>query len=193
MARPRPVPPKRCAVEASACVNSSKILVCCSGVMPIPESATATSIQSPPLRTRRARSLTSPCLVNLQALLKRLSRICRSRMGSTIRVPRFSRASTISRFLFCSASWRAARVLEREHRLGRERLQELDGILTKFARLLAPDHKRAEDLVCADQRHNEARSITTLHRDFSQRTWRLVTDIGGLLRLLVPGRLPDRI
>jgi hypothetical protein len=37
----------------------------------------------------RAASLTSPALVNLQALLSRLSRICRSRMGSTDNAPRF--------------------------------------------------------------------------------------------------------
>jgi peptide/nickel transport system ATP-binding protein len=36
------------------------------------------------LRTRKA---TSPALVNLQALLKRLSKICRSRMGSTPQHP----------------------------------------------------------------------------------------------------------
>ena len=57
--------------------------------------------------------------------------------------------------------------------------------LGKFARLPAPDHKRADDLVCADQWHNEARSIAGLHRDLSQRSWRLVTYIGGLLRLFV--------
>src|SRR5262249_13128908 len=43
-------------------------------------------------------------LVNLQALLNRLSRICRSRIGSTVNAPRFSWASTTRRFLFCSAS-----------------------------------------------------------------------------------------
>src|SRR5215472_16316418 len=69
----------------------------------------------------------------------------------------------------------------------------MNGTLGKFARLLAPDHKRAEDSVCADQWHNEARSIAGLHSDFSQRTWRLVTYIGGLLRLFVLGRLADRI
>src|SRR5262249_26339023 len=47
-------------------------LACCSGVMPMPVSATASSIQSRPLATLRARSLTSPSLVNLQALLRRL-------------------------------------------------------------------------------------------------------------------------
>src|SRR5262249_44624560 len=43
-------------------------------------------------------------LVNLKALLNKLSSICRSRMGSTVRLPRFSCASTSRRFLFCSAS-----------------------------------------------------------------------------------------
>src|SRR5262249_22578606 len=49
MARPSPVPPKRCAVVASAWLNSSNSLACCSAVMPIPVSATASSIQSRPL------------------------------------------------------------------------------------------------------------------------------------------------
>src|SRR5215813_1540972 len=69
----------------------------------------------------------------------------------------------------------------------------MNGTLRKFARLLAPDHKRAEDLVCADQWHYEARSIAGLHSDFSQRTWRLVAYIGDLLRLSVLGHLADRI
>src|SRR5262249_41363683 len=107
MARPSPVPPKRCAVVASAWLNSSNSLACCSAVMPMPVSATASSIQSRPSATLRARSVTSPSLVNLKALLNRLSSICRSRMGSTVRVPRLSCASTSRRFWFCSASWRA--------------------------------------------------------------------------------------
>src|SRR5262249_220441 len=69
----------------------------------------------------------------------------------------------------------------------------MNGTLGKFAWLLAPDHKRAEDSVCADQWHNEARSIAGLYSDFSQRAWRLVTYIGGLLRLFVSGCLVDRI
>src|SRR6478609_8522132 len=84
IARPRPVPPYCRAVEVSAWVNSSNIFACCSGVMPIPVSDTANSIQLPWLITLRASSVTSPCLVNLQALLRRLSRICRNLMGSTV-------------------------------------------------------------------------------------------------------------
>ncbi len=45
--------------------------------------------------------------MNLQALLKRLSRICLSRMESAVSAPRFSCASTVRRFLFVSASWPA--------------------------------------------------------------------------------------
>src|SRR3979490_2180946 len=40
--------------------------------MPMPLSATASSTQSPPSTSLRARSVTSPCLVNLQALLNRV-------------------------------------------------------------------------------------------------------------------------
>src|SRR5262245_17374811 len=104
MASPSPVPPKRRAVAASAWLNSSNSFACCSAVMPMPVSTTASSIPLPPLATLRACSLTSPCLVNLQALLSRLSSICRSRMGSAVRTPRFSWASTTRRFLFFSAS-----------------------------------------------------------------------------------------
>src|SRR6516164_4967886 len=70
----------------------------------MPLSATASSTHSRPSATLRTRSATSPSFVNLQALLSRLSRICRSRMGSTVNAPRFSWASTTRRFLFCSAS-----------------------------------------------------------------------------------------
>src|SRR5262249_1435391 len=41
MARPSPVPPYCRAVEESAWVNSSNSLACCSGVIPMPVSATA--------------------------------------------------------------------------------------------------------------------------------------------------------
>ena len=66
-------------------MNSSNSFACCSAVMPMPVSETANSTQSLPLLTLRPASLTSPALVNLQALLSRLSSICRSRMGSTVK------------------------------------------------------------------------------------------------------------
>src|SRR2546422_3087025 len=44
--------------------------------MPMPLSATANSTQSRPSATLRIRRATSPSFVNLQALLRRLSRIC---------------------------------------------------------------------------------------------------------------------
>jgi len=47
--------------------------------MPVSEMANSTKLL--PLRTLRAATLTSPALVNLHALLRRLSRICRSRRG----------------------------------------------------------------------------------------------------------------
>src|SRR6516225_10208921 len=72
--------------------------------MPMPLSATASSTQSRPSATWRTRSATSPSFVNLQALLKRLSRICLSRMESAVSAPKFSCASTTRRFWFFSAS-----------------------------------------------------------------------------------------
>ena len=63
------------------------------GVRPMPVSATASSTQSRPSATLRTRRATSPSFVNLQALLNRLSRICRSRMGS-----RVERAEVLLRF-----------------------------------------------------------------------------------------------
>src|SRR5262245_304894 len=72
--------------------------------MPMPLSATASSTQSRPSATLRTRKAISPSFVNLQALLKRLSRICLRRMGSAVSVPKFSCASITRRFLFFSAS-----------------------------------------------------------------------------------------
>src|SRR5262245_54042646 len=66
---------------------------CCSAVIPMPLSATASSIQARPAATLRTRSATSPSFVNLQALLKRLSKICLSRMGI-----RGERAQVLLRF-----------------------------------------------------------------------------------------------
>src|SRR5262249_46550389 len=80
-----------------------------------------------------------------------------------------------------------------EHRLGCERLQEMNGTLGKFARLLAPDHERPDNALCADQRHDEARPKSGPHRDLSDRAWRLVADIGNLLRLSDLRRLADRV
>src|SRR5262245_27629866 len=69
MARPSPVPPYRRAVRESAWVKSWKSFACCSAVMPIPLSATASSTHSRPSATLRTRSATSPSFVNLPALL----------------------------------------------------------------------------------------------------------------------------
>src|SRR6266536_317315 len=60
----------------------------------MPLSATASSTQSPLSAILRTRSATSPSFVNLQALLRRLSRICLTRMESAVSAPRFSCAST---------------------------------------------------------------------------------------------------
>src|SRR6516162_3684615 len=261
--------------------------------MPMPVSETASSIQSRPSATLYARSLTSPCFVNLQALLNRLSSICRSRMGSTVNAPRFSWASTTRRFLFCSAScpavsitslisgssrtvcglsssfpasifdrsstwlmrprrwvparltrcsgscafsvpkraalvtnisvspmmalsgvrsswlmletncdlcslanwsWRLLSSISRNRRaFWIASLQEMNGTLGKFAWLLAPDHERPDDALCADQRHDEARPKSGPHCDLSDRAWRLVADICDLQWFSIVDRPAERI
>jgi hypothetical protein len=57
--------------------------------MPIPVSATANSTKLLPLLTLRAASLTSPALVNLQALLRRLSRILQGAKRDAVPRSRF--------------------------------------------------------------------------------------------------------
>src|SRR6478735_7227212 len=85
--------------------------------MPMPVSDTANSIQWPSLTSFRARSVTSPCLVNLQALLRRLSRIWRNLMGSTVSEPRFSWPLTTRRLLFCSARCRADDLIDQRRQI----------------------------------------------------------------------------
>src|SRR5262249_21996424 len=86
-----------------------------------------------------------------------------------------------------------ARVLDGQHRLRRERLQEINGTLGKVARLLAPDHERPDDTICADQRHDEARPKSGPHCDLSHRAWRLVANIRDLQWLSVLDRLAESI
>src|SRR3981189_2340877 len=73
-----------------------------------------------------------------------------------------------------------ARVPDRQHRLRRERLQEINGVLRKFARLFTSYNKRSDNFISVDQRHNEARSIPRPHRDLAHRAWRFVAHTGDL-------------
>src|SRR5262245_8679355 len=69
----------------------------------------------------------------------------------------------------------------------------MNGTLGKFARLLAPDHERPDDALCADQRHDEARPKSGPHCDLSDRAWRLVANICDLQWLSVLDRLAESI
>ena len=86
-----------------------------------------------------------------------------------------------------------ARILDRQYGLRGEGLQEFDDVLRKFTGLLTPDHERPDDAVCANQRHDQTRSKSGAHCDLSHWAWRLVADIGNLLRLSRLRRLADRI
>ena len=112
-ARPRPVPPYRRVVDASACVNASNRRPSCSGVIPIPVSATRNTSQSPapPSRSpppwpgsRAAVRVISPRSVNLAALASRLYRAWRTLVRSLRIAPRPSGQSTTSRLPRCRAS-----------------------------------------------------------------------------------------
>src|SRR5215472_15501582 len=69
----------------------------------------------------------------------------------------------------------------------------MNGTLGKFARLLAPDHERPDDTICADQRHDEARPKSGPHRDLSDRAWRLVADVCDLQWLSILDRPAESI
>ncbi len=83
IARPSPVPPNRRVVEESACEKAWNSLACCSGVMPMPESWTSKMMYGSPARSSVVTDRpTRPSLVNLQALLTRLSSDCLSLVRS---------------------------------------------------------------------------------------------------------------
>jgi hypothetical protein len=79
MASPSPVPPYLRVVDASAWAKDWNSFAICSGAMPMPVSDTSKVIQSPPLPgPRDTVRPTVPRSVNLLALLRRLSRLCRT-------------------------------------------------------------------------------------------------------------------
>lgn len=93
IAKLRPVPPYRRAICVSAWGNSSNTFSSCSLDIPMPVSLTVNAIQKRPAdSTRSIRSRTSPASVNLQALLKRLNRICRSRIASAVTAEEMARS-----------------------------------------------------------------------------------------------------
>ena len=84
MLRPRPVPPNRLVVDASACEKESKILDLASGDIPMPVSRTSkrSGSQSPSSRAGAHSTAISPECVNFTALPMRLIRICLMRTMS---------------------------------------------------------------------------------------------------------------
>ena len=80
------------------------------------------------------------------------------------------------------------RVLDRQHRLGGERVQQVDRALRKFARRLAAHHQRADDRIGMHQRHQQARAVAGLENDLVDRRRRCVAQIGYLLRLTARDR-----
>ena len=116
IARPRPVPPKRLAMEPSAWVNDWKISLFFSAGTPMPESVTESWSQVVPSALSWpegacvvvTRTITSPRSVNFTAFPARFTRIWRRRASSarTVEGTSSSTKQTSSRFLLwaCSAS-----------------------------------------------------------------------------------------
>ena len=83
MASPSPAPPWLAWIRSSICSKGLKMVSSLSAGMPIPVSFTAKQTRSLSL-SNSTLIATSPVSVNLIALLTRLIRICRSRVGSTL-------------------------------------------------------------------------------------------------------------
>ena len=58
-----------------------------------------------------------------------------------------------------------ARILDRQRRLRRESLHQVDGILRKGARRAAADHQHADDLLPTQQRRHQPRAETSAQDD----------------------------
>lgn len=89
MVSPRPVPPYRRVVEASAWENGSNSRTTSCGAMPMPVSQTSkrnAATSGEPASTTRTRTATSPVSVNFSALPARLMSTWRSRPGSVATV-----------------------------------------------------------------------------------------------------------
>ena len=105
MFNPRPVPPKRRVVDASAWVKASKIFCCLAAGMPMPVSRTETrSSNGSRVPLSSTRTAISPASVNLTALLSRLASTCRRRTGSPLtRSGRSEGQLKVSSMCFCWA------------------------------------------------------------------------------------------
>ena len=64
-----------------------------------------------------------------------------------------------------------AGVLDRQHRLIRERLQEINRALWKFAGRFAPNHQSADDPIGAEQRHGQQTAESGAHQDLKNLRW----------------------
>ena len=83
------------------------------------------------------------------------------------------------------------RVLDRQHRLRGERLQQLDRALRELARRLAAHHQRSHDLIGGEQRHHQPGAIAETHDQFVGPRGRL--QIGDLIGLSFAGSQRGRL
>ncbi len=104
--KPKPVPPYKRVTLLSAWLNASKIVFCCSLLIPIPVSVTVIFITLVcwSICSASISMVTEPCSVNLMALVTRLTTTCLMRIASPI--SESGSCSDIrsenSRFLLCA-------------------------------------------------------------------------------------------
>ena len=74
------------------------------------------------------------------------------------------------------------RILDRQHGLRCEGLQQFNRALGKFTGLLAPDHKRANDPICTEQWYDQQGAEPGADDDIEDGRGRIVLNIGNLDR-----------
>ena len=80
------------------------------------------------------------------------------------------------------------RVLDGEHRLGREGLEQRHHRLRELARLAAPDDQRADDLVLAQERDREQRADTLAHAEDRRNREPVASSMSGICTGTAPQR-----
>ena len=84
------------------------------------------------------------------------------------------------------------RVLDRQHRLRRERLHQVDDVLREGAGSAAADHQHADDIAAAGERRDETRAETGAQRDFVELGGGFRPQVGDLSRAVLGQQRSNR-
>ena len=84
-----------------------------------------------------------------------------------------------------------ARILDRQHRLRRKRLKQINGVFGEFAGLFAPDHERADGAVGTKQRYDQQTAKAGADNDIEHGCFRVVLNVRNLHRYALLDRHAD--